>query len=105
MVTDADIRALADRIAAEYQPERIVLFGSRAYGAPRRLSDVDMLVVMPFEGSAFRKALEILNRFDPPFSVDLIVKDPAEVLWRYEGHDPLVRDALDRGKVLYEAAA
>jgi predicted nucleotidyltransferase len=105
VVTEQDIQELVARIAAEFRPERIILFGSRAYGTPQAESDVDLLVVMPFEGSAFRKALEILNRLDPPFSVDLLIRSADEVEWRYQGLDPLIREALDKGRVVYEAAA
>jgi predicted nucleotidyltransferase len=37
------VRALVDR----FQPERVILFGSYAYGTPNADSDVDLLVVMP----------------------------------------------------------
>ncbi len=43
-VAHALIEAVAEQIAAEFQPERIVLFGSYAYGAPDSDSDVDLLV-------------------------------------------------------------
>ena len=102
---ESTIHTLAGRIAAEFHPQRIVLFGSRAYGHPRADSDVDLLVVMPFEGSAFRKALEIANTIDPPFALDVVVRSPEDVERRYRFGDPLIREAIDRGRVLYEAAA
>jgi predicted nucleotidyltransferase len=49
----------------EFQPEKIVLFGSYAYGKPDNDSDVDLLVVMSFEGSPFRQAEVILNHVIP----------------------------------------
>lgn len=106
MVTDQDIRALADKIVAEFHPEKIILFGSRAYGTPREDSDVDLLVVMPFEGSPTRRQAEIRARVHPKtFGLDLILRSPHEVAWRYEGGDPIICEAIDRGIVLYEAAA
>jgi DNA polymerase sigma len=48
------IRCLCDAIAGEFHPEKIVLFGSYAYDTPRPDSDVDLLVIMLFEGSPFR---------------------------------------------------
>jgi predicted nucleotidyltransferase len=102
MVDEKSIQDLADRIAREFQPEKIILFGSFAYGVPRPDSDVDLLVLLPFEGKGFRKSLDILNRVNPEFSVDLIARRPDDTLRRYTEGDPLVREALDRGKVLYE---
>jgi len=56
-----DIERLCAEIASEFHPEKIVLFGSHAYGKPGPESDVDLLVVMPFDGSPFRQAAVILN--------------------------------------------
>src|SRR4029450_9331844 len=55
------IRLLCDTIAHEFHPEKIVLFGSYAYDQPHPDSDVDLLVVMSFEGSPFRQAAVILS--------------------------------------------
>jgi|SRR5579859_270456 len=102
MVDEKRITDLSERIIREFQPERIILFGSYAYGRPRTDSDVDLLVVLPFEGKGFRKSLEILDRISPDFSVDLLARQPQDTARRYADGDPLIREALDRGRVLYE---
>jgi uncharacterized protein len=102
MIYEKKIADLGERIAREFRPERIILFGSYAYGKPRPDSDVDLLVVLPFEGKGFRKSLEILNRVDPDFPVDIVTRRPEDTARRYEEGDPLIREALDHGKVLYE---
>ncbi len=78
-----------------------MLFGSHAYGRPGRDADVDLLVILPFEGSPFRKSLEILNRVNPRFPIDLLARTPSDTMRRYREGDPLIKEALDRGKVLY----
>jgi predicted nucleotidyltransferase len=55
MVTVREIKAFCGRLAVEYRPSRIVLFGSYAHGKPRPDSDVDLLVVMPFKGAVSAK--------------------------------------------------
>ena len=102
MVKLQAIEELSRKIVQRYQPDRIVLFGSYAYGKPSMESDVDLLVIMPFEGRGFRKSLEILNNCNPDFDVDLIARKPEDTERRYREGDPLIRDALDKGKVLYE---
>lgn len=102
MITRKEINRIARKIARQFNPERIILFGSYAYGMPQSFSDVDLLVLLPFEGKSFWKSLEILNAVDPPFSVDLIARRPDDTRRRYEQGDPLIREALDKGKVLYE---
>ena len=59
-------------------------------------------MILSFEGSGFRKSLDILNRVSPAFSVDLLARRPDDTERRYAEGDPLIREALDRGRVLYE---
>jgi predicted nucleotidyltransferase len=65
-------------------------------------SDVDLLVILPFEGRPFHKALEILNEVNPGFPVDLLARRPDDAKRRYDEGDPLIREAIDKGKVMYE---
>jgi uncharacterized protein len=101
MVTMKDIRVVGQRIAREFQPQRVILFGSHARGAARPDSDIDLLVIAPFKGTAFRQSLKILNRLDLRLPIDLISYRPEDVERRYVEGDPLVREAIDHGKVLY----
>ena len=104
MIDDKDIVALAERIAREFEPERIILFGSYAYGTPTEDSDVDLLVILPFEGNHTHKAIEILNKADPRFPIDLLARTPEQVRWRVEQGDFFLREITQKGKVLYESA-
>jgi uncharacterized protein len=102
MIDFQRIRELCEHIVREFQPETIILFGSYAAGTATPDSDVDLLVVLPFEGKNFRKSLEILNRTNPQFPIDLLARKPGDTERRYREGDPLIREALDHGKVLYE---
>ena len=102
MMATTPIRELTTRIVQEFQPKRVILFGSYARGNPRPDSDVDLLLLLPFEGKGFRKSLEILNRVNPRFAVDLIARRPDDTARRYREADPLIREALDHGQVLHE---
>jgi predicted nucleotidyltransferase len=102
MVDEQEIRFLSERIASKFKPQRIILFGSYASGSPTPDSDVDLLVILPFEGKNFYKSLEILNSTNPSFPIDLLARTPEDTERRYREGDPLIREALDRGKVLYE---
>ncbi len=101
MVAMSAITELARRIAEEFHPDKIILFGSHAYGVPKEYSDVDLLVIMPYEGHPFDKATEILGRVSHEGYIDVIVRTPDDAARRYREHDPITRDALDRGTVLY----
>jgi predicted nucleotidyltransferase len=102
MIAQDRIRDVSERIVRQFSPDRIILFGSYAYGTPDDGSDVDLLVVLPFEGKPYRKAAEIAAAVHAGFPLDILARRPDDVERRYRDADPLVREALDRGRVLYE---
>lgn len=102
MVAVRDIKAFCRRLAAEYRPSRIVLFGSYARGEPRPDSDVDLLVVMPFKGSGVSKAAEMIRKLSPSFAVDLVLRTPSDVERRVAMNDFFLKEATN-GRLLYEA--
>jgi predicted nucleotidyltransferase len=100
------IRHLCDAIAREFHPQKIVLFGSHTYGRPHSDSDVDLLVVMPFEGSPFRQAAVILSHVVRTVGVlpmDLLVRTAEQVRERLQMGDSFMREIIERGRVMYEA--
>jgi uncharacterized protein len=103
MVEMDKIRLLSDGIAREFQPERIILFGSYAYGTPTDDSDVDLLVILPFKGKPTRKALEILNKMNPNISLDLLVRTPEHVRERLSNRDWFMYEIIEKGLTLYES--
>ncbi|MCI0335688.1 MAG: nucleotidyltransferase domain-containing protein [Planctomycetes bacterium] len=102
MVQLAEIRQFSDRIAEEFDPEKIILFGSYAYGQPDENSDVDLLVIMAYEGRSQEARRAIRRKARAPFATDVLVRTPQDVERRYREWDPLVREALDKGVTLYE---
>ncbi len=97
------IQELSSRIAEEFGPERIILFGSHARGDAGKYSDVDLLVIMPFEGNSLRKAAEMRVRLRPGFRVHFVVRDPDDLQERLALDDFFLQEAVEEGKVLYES--
>jgi uncharacterized protein len=104
MIDGARIRAFSDAVARAYRPEKIVLFGSYAYGTPTEDSDVDLLVIMPFDRKQGRKSVEIRQRIPADFPLDLLVRTPESIAQRLEWGDCFTREILSKGKVLYVTA-
>src|SRR3954470_1951721 len=95
------IRRFARAVAALFEPDKIILFGSHAYGAPHADSDVDILVIMPARNQ-LDQAVKISLAIDPPFPLDIIVRTPNNMHWRLEEGDSFLREIVAGGKVLYE---
>ena len=104
MIARQKIRKFAAEVARRFKPRKIILFGSYAYGKPTEDSDVDLLVIMPFEGRSSEKATEIRLRVRSTFPLDLLVKTPDTVRKRIAMEDFFLREITQKGKLLYEAA-
>jgi predicted nucleotidyltransferase len=96
------IRAFARDVVAQFHPQKIILFGSYAYGTPHEDSDVDILVVMPARNQ-LDQAAKIHGQIQPPFPLDIVVRTPTNMKWRLEEGDSFLREVVEKGIVLYEA--
>ncbi len=91
------------RIAQSLRPEKIILFGSYAYGRPNADSDVDLLVVMRTKASPKERHLAVCRLLRPrPFAVDLLVRTPQEIKIALQRGDFFIQEIMTRGQVLYE---
>ena len=91
------------RIARQFDPLRIILFGSWARGDARPDSDIDLLVVLPHVENKRRAAVEILRALNGlPLSKDVVVTTPEEIAARGNVIGDVLRPALREGKVIYE---
>jgi len=92
------------RIASELKPEKIILFGSYAYGNPTPDSDVDLLIIMKTRAKYIDRYVAVSNLLVPrQFPVDILVKTPAEIRADVKKKGNFfLREILTRGKVVYE---
>lgn len=101
-VTDALLADITWRIVEKFQPHKVVLFGSYAYGTPDLDSDVDLLVVLDSDepmAQRIRRVTEVAKvRFLP---MDVLVRTPAEIAERLAMGDFFMAEILEKGKVLY----
>jgi predicted nucleotidyltransferase len=95
------IRRFVRQVAERYDPDKIILFGSYAYGTPNDESDVDILVVMPAR-NRLDQAWKIIRDLDPTFAIDLLVLTPADMKWRLAEKESFTTEIVTRGQVLYE---
>ena len=97
------IRAIAKHIADKFNPEKIILFGSHAYGNPDAGSDVDLLVVMDTPKGELETSLEIRKSLPLlKFGLDIIARSSKVIEKRKKLGDWFLIDITEMGKVLYE---
>lgn len=103
-VTQQEVGDFVKEVVRRFKPERVVLFGSHASDSTTSESDVDLLVVMDFEGRPHHQAFQIRKRVKRSFPLDLLVRRPADIERRLRMGDYFIREIMKEGKVLYERA-
>ncbi len=90
-------------IVDQFQPEKVVLFGSQAEGTATSGSDIDLFVVKKTSKRPHERELELRKMlFGHRFpAMDLLVYTPEEVAERERRHDFFIEDIFAHGKVLY----
>ena len=97
------IAEITDKIVREYQPEKIILFGSYAWGKPNADSDLDLFIIKDTKEHPFKR-MEEVDRIFPrrKIALDFLIYTPEQVEKRKKMGDFFVLNILNKGKVLYE---
>ncbi len=107
VISDAQIAAVVQAIVENYQPEKVILFGSYASGSAGDDSDLDLAVVKntsqpwPKRGSEVRMAIRKAGQIHF-FSKDILVFTPEEMANQKDDKYSIVHEILSSGKMLYD---
>jgi predicted nucleotidyltransferase len=101
LIPRAEIRRVVERIVRDFDPHRVYLFGSYAYGRPHRDSDIDLLIIMPAKNT-INQGARIHYAADAPFALDVIVRTPRELARGLQDEDWFLREVVERGIVCHE---
>lgn len=102
-VTEQTLQQITDRIVTNFDPEKVILFGSHAAGTATTDSDVDLLVIMESDQSPMQRAITLKRVCRPRFvAMDMLVKTPGEVVTQLEQGNLFLQQILRQGRVLYE---
>jgi len=102
---DKEVQNILDQLIRLYKPEKVILFGSLARGEIKQTSDIDFFIIksdIPNLGVDRIRELDALIKYR--LATDFIVYKPEELEQRLKIGDPFVKNILEEGKVLYEAA-
>ncbi len=98
------VKNMARKIRDKYNPEKIILFGSYAYGNPKKDSDVDLLIIKKTKARhldrlvKIREILQEENRF---VAIEPLVYTPEEINKRLELEDDFIKTILEKGVILH----
>ncbi len=102
---DKEVGNIVSQLVTLYKPEKIFLFGSLAEGRVKQGTDIDLFIIkkdVPELGVDRIRQLDALIKYG--LATDFIVYRPDEVEQRLKLGDPFIRNILEKGKVLYNAA-
>jgi len=99
------ILEMVEKIERDYQPEKVILFGSYAYGHPTLHSDIDLLIIKRTPQRPIDRRVEIRRLvYDPERTIAFspLVYTPEEIERRLSLGDDFLEEILQKGEVLYE---
>ena len=97
------IRSVTRQIVHQFHPQKVILFGSYAFGQPTEDSDVDLLVVMDTDEPPLHAAAQIAATIEHPFPLDIVVRTPAEFAAAVQRKGVFATEVATKGVTLYEA--
>lgn len=106
MITEEQIQAVVQRIVEGYAPDRIILFGSYAYGTPTEDSDLDLLIIKHnAEATRSERAVAIWSLLwgAPLPAMDILIRTPAEMERAAGIFQSVETIAEHQGRLLYAA--
>ena len=102
-VTLPGIHKIVQQIVDRFRPQKVILFGSHAYGTPTADSDVDLLVVVQTEENPLHTAARISASVDHPFPLDILVIRPPDLVVALQEKNIFETEVVNKGVILYEA--
>ncbi|MBI3319661.1 MAG: nucleotidyltransferase domain-containing protein [Candidatus Omnitrophica bacterium] len=103
---EAELKRVTDVLVREYEPQRIILFGSLAHGTVHEWSDIDLAVVKETPRRFLDRIEDVSRLADPHVALNVVVYTPREVAEMVaRDHYFWVDEIEKKGKVLYDRAA
>ena len=97
-----NLNAISKRLVKKYNPDRIILFGSRAKGNSDKGSDIDLVIVKETKEPPLDRHIEVETLLaDRAVPIDILVYTPDEIRHLYSIGSPFVEELMEKGRLLY----
>ena len=94
---------MTEVLIREYEPEKLILFGSAAQGELHEWSDLDLVVIKRTEKPLLARIEEVLRLVRPKVGLDVLVYTPEEMEDLVDERRVFVLDEIIyKGAVAYE---
>ena len=97
-----EIKKITDQIVKKYKPEKIILFGSYAWGKPTKNSDVDLFIVKKTNKRFGSRLFDVAKIIDSEMGTDALVYTPKEWNSGLKKRYYFFEEINSKGKLVYD---
>ncbi len=98
--------SLVGKLIKAYQPQKVILYGSYAYGSPRPDSDLDLLIIKDTPDRLIDRMAAVRRILTDPkreIGLEILVLTPQEIEDGIRGGNQFLTEIIENGIVLYAA--
>jgi predicted nucleotidyltransferase len=99
---EEELNRMVEALKRDYEPEKVILFGSMAEGNLHEWSDIDLLIIKKTTKRPLDRILEASRLIKPAVGIDLFVYTPDEFATLLREKFSFLTKIAQKGKVLYE---
>ena len=103
-IKNPKVNKIIKKIAENYKPEAIYVFGSYAWGRPHKDSDLDLLIIKDTDEWFFKRSVSVRRPFlsDYPMAMDILVYNNKELKRNLKEGNTFIKKILSEGQKVYE---
>lgn len=96
------LKEIKDRLIKQYNPEKIILFGSYNKKHANKNSDIDLLIIKKTDKRPIDRQIEVEKILsDREIPLDILVYTPEEIRFLFSMGSPFIEDIMEKGRLLY----
>ncbi len=99
---EKELQRIFDLLVKQYNPRKIILFGSLAKNSIHESSDIDLLIIKESEKRHLERIDEVMQLTHPRVGMDIFILTPNEIKQALKNENRYLEEIITGGKLLYE---
>lgn len=96
------LKNIKSRLIKDYNPEKIIIFGSYGKKNFREDSDIDILIIKDTNRTHLERQIDVEKiLYDRAIPLDIIVYTPQEITFLYSIGSPFIEEIMENGRLIY----